>query len=125
MWDVGGFQGQTAHIEIVDEQKGGWGHINVDQIEFSDMPGNRALMQVLEELLPGRFSAIRAEGDERAGTREVRYENLVLQPGAVQSGAPDGNTFLVGHLGKGTVLVQPGVTLEPAQAAFSHQRQPA
>ena len=52
MWDVHEFEGQMAHIEIVDEQKGGWGHINVDQIEFTDMPRNRAVMQLLEELLP-------------------------------------------------------------------------
>ncbi len=61
-WDVGSFQGKTAHIEIVDDQQGGWGHINVDQIEFTDMPGNRAVMQALEELLPARFSGVRAAG---------------------------------------------------------------
>ena len=48
------FQGKTAHIEIVDEQKGAWGHINVDQIEFSDQAGD-ALMALLEEMLPGAF----------------------------------------------------------------------
>jgi uncharacterized protein (DUF608 family) len=89
------------------------------------MPGNRALMQVLEKLLPARFSAIRAEGDERAGTREVRYENLVLQPGASQSSAPDGNTLLWGPVGKGRVWVMPGAVLEPAQAGISQHRQPA
>src|ERR1039458_7647874 len=108
MWDVGVFQGQTTHIEIVDEQQGGWGHINVDQIEFSDMPGNRAVMQVLEELLPARFSAILVKGDEREGTRDVRYENLVLNAGASQLVAPDGNTLLWGPVGKGMVRVEPG-----------------
>ena len=71
MWDVGAFQGQTAHIEIVDEQKGGWGHINVDQIEFTDMPGNRAVMQLLEELLPARFSGVRPAGDAAGGGKAV------------------------------------------------------
>ena len=46
-WEVGDLQGRTAHIEIVDEEKGGWGHINVDQIEFTDMPGNQAVMELL------------------------------------------------------------------------------
>ena len=54
MWDVHEFEGQTAHIEIVDEQQGGWGHINVDQIEFTDLPGSREVMVLLEELLPER-----------------------------------------------------------------------
>jgi fructan beta-fructosidase len=35
-WDVREFVGQTAVLEIVDSRKGGWGHINVDQIVQSD-----------------------------------------------------------------------------------------
>ena len=37
-WDVHEFVGKTAVIEIVDNRKGGWGHINVDQIMQSDTP---------------------------------------------------------------------------------------
>ena len=122
-WDVGAFQGQKAHIEIVDEQQGGWGHINVDQIEFTDMPGNRAVMQVLEELLPARFSAIVVERDASGAKQEVRYENMVLKAGASQSSAPDGNTLLWGPIGRGVVRVMPGAVLEPAYAGISHQRQ--
>ncbi len=83
-WEVGDLQGQTAHIEIVDEQKGGWGHVNVDQIEFTDMPGNRAVMQLLEELLPARFSGVRPAHDATDGGKAVEFENLVLQPGATR-----------------------------------------
>lgn len=35
-WDVAELEGKTATIRIVDKQKGGWGHINVDQIMQSD-----------------------------------------------------------------------------------------
>lgn len=35
-WDVHNLQGRTARLEIVDEASGGWGHINVDQIVFTD-----------------------------------------------------------------------------------------
>jgi sucrose-6-phosphate hydrolase SacC (GH32 family) len=35
-WDVREWKGKNARIEIVDTAKGGWGHINVDQIVFSD-----------------------------------------------------------------------------------------
>jgi uncharacterized protein (DUF608 family) len=125
MWDVGGFQGQTAHIEIVDEQQGGWGHINVDQIEFSDMPGNRAVMQVLEELLPARFSAIRAADGTDGGKKAVQFEGLVLQPGAARSKSPDGTNLLMRAIGKGKVVVAAGAVLEPAHAGLSHHRQPA
>jgi uncharacterized protein (DUF608 family) len=124
-WDVGAFQGQTAHIEIVDEQQGGWGHINADQIEFSDLPGNRALMQSLEELLPAHFSGIRPAGDLASGTKAVEFDNLVLQPGATRSRASNGTQLLTRAVAKGKVVVAAGAVLEPALSGFSHHRQAA
>lgn len=35
-WDITAFKGQKATIEIVDNSKGGWGHILIDEIEFSN-----------------------------------------------------------------------------------------
>jgi uncharacterized protein (DUF608 family) len=35
-WDVSGWKGKTAVIEIVDNETGAWGHINADQFVFSD-----------------------------------------------------------------------------------------
>ncbi|TKK71873.1 hypothetical protein FC093_02320 [Ilyomonas limi] len=35
-WDVKDVKGQQAHFEIVDAETGGWGHINIDDIVFSD-----------------------------------------------------------------------------------------
>ncbi|KAL2812633.1 glycosyl hydrolase family protein [Aspergillus granulosus] len=35
-WDVTAFQGNRAVIEILDNATGSWGHINVDQISFSN-----------------------------------------------------------------------------------------
>lgn len=37
-WDVSEFQGQQATIMIVDENSGGWGHINVDHFISSNEP---------------------------------------------------------------------------------------
>lgn len=38
VWDVKAFKGKTAILEIVDNETGGWGHINVDQVVFSNNP---------------------------------------------------------------------------------------
>ena len=35
-WDVAEFAGNRALLQIVDQQTGGWGHINVDQFVFTD-----------------------------------------------------------------------------------------
>jgi uncharacterized protein (DUF608 family) len=37
-WNVKELIGKQARLEIVDAESGGWGHINVDQIEFRDEP---------------------------------------------------------------------------------------
>ena len=85
MWDVGAFQNQTAHIEIVDEQKGGWGHINVDQIEFSDLPGNRAVMLAAGRVAAGAFQRrCRPRPGPPGDPKPVQFENLELQAGASQ-----------------------------------------
>jgi uncharacterized protein (DUF608 family) len=35
-WEVADLKGQRARIRIVDQERGGWGHINVDQIVLTD-----------------------------------------------------------------------------------------
>jgi sucrose-6-phosphate hydrolase SacC (GH32 family) len=42
-WDVAGFKGQQATIEIIDNEKGGFGHITVDQIMLSDQPAKNEM----------------------------------------------------------------------------------
>lgn len=46
-WNVQEFKGKQAVIEIVDDEKGGWGHVNVDNIVQSNLPAK-------EFYFPGR-----------------------------------------------------------------------
>ena len=39
-WNLKELAGKQAHLEIVDRASGGWGHINVDQIELRDTPAS-------------------------------------------------------------------------------------
>ncbi|HWD77925.1 MAG TPA: GH116 family glycosyl hydrolase, partial [Kribbella sp.] len=39
--DVGKYAGRRAYLRIVDNNTGGWGHVNVDRILFSDRPIRR------------------------------------------------------------------------------------
>src|SRR5258708_13956374 len=55
-WDVGEWAGKTARIEIVDEATCGWGHINVDQIVFTDQKPRMFVADAARDItIPGRF----------------------------------------------------------------------
>ena len=43
------FPGQDRDIEIVDHHSGGWGHIDIDQIEFADKPRTARVLGSLRE----------------------------------------------------------------------------
>ena len=64
-WDVGEFAGEMAVIQIVDEAKGGWGHISVDHIAQSD----RKPAQLLTDA-------------KREFKIEKRYLNIPIKNGA-------------------------------------------
>ncbi len=119
-WDVREFAGKKAHIEIVDEQKGPWGHINIDQIEFCDTALSPTLVKLLDELLPARFSAIRP-----AAGNKVTFADLQLEPGAKQTTLATEFDVLTKPLGKGQVAVAAGAILDPSQVGSAAAQQRA
>jgi len=58
VWDVREFMGKKAHLEIIDEASGGWGHINVDQIVFTENAVDDKITRAMCALLPAVFSNI-------------------------------------------------------------------
>jgi len=66
-WDVSDLKGKQAAIRIVDRNSGGWGHINVDHIVFTDLhPRMVSLLQILSSNLQISF-----ESAEPANLQEV------------------------------------------------------
>ncbi len=117
-WNVHEFAGKQAHIEIVDESTNGWGHINVDNIVFSDDPGNHALYSLLEELLPARFSGLQS----KEGTIELTGETL--RDGAHYHSVPEvPGRVLSRKFGKGLVHIVFGELLRNDNAEMIGARQ--
>ena len=52
-WNVAALKGQQAQIQIIDENNGGWGHINVDNIVFSTQAGQVRNVETAVDLLVG------------------------------------------------------------------------
>lgn len=53
-WDVSQFKGKTAHIAIIDNNTGGFGHILADQFMTSDQPAKANPAPILNQLDWGR-----------------------------------------------------------------------
>jgi uncharacterized protein (DUF608 family) len=119
VWDVRELSGRDAQIEIVDNQKGGWGHINVDQIVFSDAAGDRETMDLLGELLPIRCRSV------REGQRSVEFEDLKRCPGTEETVGPSGLTQFTRAYGAGKVVLIGGQLLDSAHSDSTRVRQEA
>ena len=81
-WRVAELVGKRARIEIVDNVSGGWGHIEIDQIEFADQPRGSASLNDTAIDPAHRFlvsEALQSIGpvEEKAGSVRV-----VLQGGS-------------------------------------------
>jgi uncharacterized protein (DUF608 family) len=102
-WDVGDLLGQNAVLEIVDRQKGGWGHINIDDIHFADAPPRNLPRRSLREQLDFGTLALSVLDGRAAGVADRK---------SGQTGAAAGsNTFALGERRTGSLAVE--CTLAP------------
>ena len=92
-WNVQEFEGKTAQIEIVDRSSGGWGHINIDQIELSDEP-QKGPMAPLDELAD-YGSLVLALAEQAASPQEIRQLLASLGDWAANLNAEENIVFPV------------------------------
>jgi uncharacterized protein (DUF608 family) len=85
-WNVADLEGEQAVIEIVDEESGGWGHINVDQIELADerAGGPSGPIDKLEDygsMVLAVEGATEPPSDAHVGRADVAWANISKTPG--------------------------------------------
>jgi non-lysosomal glucosylceramidase len=109
-WNVQEFEGKTAQIRIVDQHSGGWGHINIDQIELSDKPQSGLVGPV--DQLPDYGSLVLALAKEAAPLQDVRRLLASLGGWATSLNAETNIAFPVTEK-RSTALVAQPVQLAP------------
>jgi fructan beta-fructosidase len=97
-WDVAEFRGRNAVIDIVDENTGGWGHINVDHITFADAPAQRRSNETAVNLLVDGEVVRTTSGQEseRLDWANWRVDDLIGEQAQIQ--IVDRNTGGWGHI---------------------------
>ena len=102
-WDVTALKGKAAHFEIVDSSKGDWGHINLDDIGFS----NKAVTK--EKYFPAMhpyFGNLALSVLSSGATGDADYTS-VSDGMQVDSASKTTGDKLVGSISN-TITLQPG-----------------
>lgn len=132
-WDVSEFIGKEARLEIVDMETGGWGHILVDHIVFSNSPispfADADTVRRLLERLPIRWQELIWRNSEQV-TAIVNGPQRTLNvkgfwqvvgahfnvPTQILVQTPDGSPLIIrSQLGKGNLLIVFGSPYEWSQ----------
>ncbi len=137
-WDVRKYQGKRAALQIVDSQVGPWGHVNVDDIRFSNMlpdtwPRDHA--KLMASLLPvelGGYPVARPAAEVMLPGSEASRRLLVTGhlPGMrPRTGAEvlvktdDGRPLMVAHhCGQGRVILLLGDLVRGSERPGPHDR---
>jgi len=85
-WDVSELIGKTALLQVVDNQKGGWGHINIDQIVACDtvppLPKRNVTRELTADkrwlLLPVKNGGQKRKVEVRSGAEVLRFFDIEL-----------------------------------------------
>ena len=91
-WDVEELKGRRGRLQIVDRAKEGWGHINVDQIVFTDRRPLGLLTNAMRELpLTARYLQLPVRTGGKLRKLSVWVDNRIVREADVEleGGHPD------------------------------------
>jgi sucrose-6-phosphate hydrolase SacC (GH32 family) len=91
-WDVRQFRGQTARIEILDENSGGFGHINADEFMGADSPALPRSTETTVDLVINGKIVRSATGQNSGNLQWVSWNVAELQGSTAQIEIIDKNT---------------------------------
>lgn len=110
-WQVSDLKGQKAQIEIVDQATGGWGHINIDDITFADVPPAGAKTARLREQSDFGTLALSVFDEHAAGSTDTGSR---LPPDGALEADPKATEFPLGQNRTGALATK--FTLKPGES---------
>ncbi|RSM74094.1 glycosyl hydrolase family 32 [Actinoplanes sp. ATCC 53533] len=97
-WDVSDLVGNTARIQVVDANTGGWGHLNLDHVVLSDTRARPASTETSVNLLVGGKVVQSVTGPDSGVLDWAHFDLRAYQGGKVQVQVVDNNTGGWGHI---------------------------
>ena len=102
-WNVEEFDGKTVHLQIVDTATGGWGHINIDDIEQADTVRSREDIKTRRgdanrdngTLAQAIFQRSTALGEGSYSFERKHYSTVFTDPVTLKPGESETVTFVV------------------------------
>jgi len=106
-WNVSDLIGQQAQIVVIDDNNGGWGHINADQFMASDQPAQPLSRETAVNLLVGG-KVVRSATGQNSETLSWKSWNVAEFAGQqAQIQIADHNTGGWGHVMLDDIILSP------------------
>ncbi|GAH56918.1 unnamed protein product, partial [marine sediment metagenome] len=111
IFDVSRYMGKTARIEVVDSHSGGWGHIMVDQIVFTDkriLEAEQIPFDEKRDYGSMALALVDEGGDDTFASADTKLPDEVFTHQRYSSGRSfDDDEKLIGSVGK-KFMLRPG-----------------
>ncbi|MBC9730772.1 glycoside hydrolase family 32 protein [Streptomyces sp. TRM68367] len=97
-WDLSDLQGKQAQIKVVDDNTGGWGHLNLDQVVLSDTQAKPASIETGVNLLVDGKVVQSATGADSENLDWASFNTSAYKGEKVQVQIVDANSSGWGHV---------------------------